>query len=156
FGVTFAAIWDETTKLLGQRETSVEGTYQCGEDLSRTPALDSFGHDLTALALDGKLTHLVGREKEIDQVLLVMSCWTRRNPLLVGETGVGKRALVEGLAQRAVENKWPEALRDKRIVAVNLAHVALQTVERGKFEEALNGMFTEIRQAGNVVLFLDD
>jgi ATP-dependent Clp protease ATP-binding subunit ClpC len=108
------------------------------------------------LARAGKLTRIIGREKEIEQVLLVMSCWMRRNPLLVGETGVGKRALVEGLAQRAVENNWPEVLRDRRIVVVNLARAALQTLERGKFEEALRAMFGEIRRAKNIVLFLED
>ena len=123
---------------------------------SRTPALDSFGRDLTEMARSGKLDPVIGRENEIERLLVVLCRRYKNNPVLLGEAGVGKTAIVEGLAQRIVNNDVPELLADKRIVVLDLAMMVAGTKYRGQFEERIKAVMNEVRRARNVILFIDE
>ena len=123
---------------------------------SKTPALDSFGRDLTELAQDGKLDPVIGREKEIERVIQILSRRSKNNPVLLGEAGVGKTAIVEGLAQDVVKGNVPELLLDKRIVVLDLAMMVAGTKYRGQFEERIKAVMTEVRRVKNVILFIDE
>ena len=123
---------------------------------SKTPALDSFGRDLTELAREGKLDPVIGRVKEIERVVQILSRRTKNNPVLLGEAGVGKTAIVEGLAQSVIKGDVPELLLDKRIVVLDLAMMVAGTKYRGQFEERIKAVMTEVRRAKNVILFIDE
>jgi ATP-dependent Clp protease ATP-binding subunit ClpC len=123
---------------------------------SRTPALDSFGRDLTALAADNELDPVIGRKIEIERLIQILCRRTKNNPVLLGEAGVGKTAIVEGLAQRITDKKVPELLRDKRIVCLDLALMVAGTKYRGQFEERIKAVINEVKRARNVVLFIDE
>jgi ATP-dependent Clp protease ATP-binding subunit ClpC len=123
---------------------------------TKTPALDSFGRDLTALAQEGKLDPVVGRMNEIERVTQILSRRTKNNPVLLGEAGVGKTAIVEGLAQRIVSGNVPEVLTDKRIVVLDLALMVAGTKYRGQFEERIKAVMDEIRRSENVIIFVDE
>jgi ATP-dependent Clp protease ATP-binding subunit ClpC len=123
---------------------------------SKTPALDSFGRDLTDLARQGKLDPVIGRQNEIERVIQVLSRRTKNNPVLLGEAGVGKTAIVEGLAQMIVDNNVPELLRDRRIVVLDLAMMVAGTKYRGQFEERIKAVMNEVRRAKNTILFIDE
>lgn len=127
-----------------------------GKAQTKTPNLDEFGRDLTALAKEGKLDPVVGREKEIERVVQVLSRRTKNNPVLIGEPGVGKTAIAEGLAQRIEQGKVPETLDNKRVVTLDLASVVAGTKFRGEFEERLKKVMDEIRTAGNIIIFIDE
>jgi ATP-dependent Clp protease ATP-binding subunit ClpC len=127
-----------------------------GNSKSKTPALDSFGRDLTELARDGKLDAVIGRANEIERVIQILSRRTKNNPVLLGEPGVGKTAIVEGLAQQIIENRVPEILRNKRIVVLDLALMVAGTKYRGQFEERIKAVMTEVRRVKDVVLFIDE
>lgn len=116
---------------------------------SKTPALDSFGRDLTELALAGQLDPVIGRANEIERVIQVLSRRTKNNPVLLGEAGVGKTAIVEGLAQMVVDSNVPELLRDRRIVVLDLAMMVAGTKYRGQFEERIKAVMNEVRRAKN-------
>ncbi|MDT3699901.1 MAG: ATP-dependent Clp protease ATP-binding subunit [Thermincola sp.] len=123
---------------------------------TKTPNLDEFGRDLTTLAKEGKLDPVVGREKEIERVVQVLSRRTKNNPVLIGEPGVGKTAIAEGLAQRIEQGKVPDTLDNKRVVTLDLASVVAGTKFRGEFEERLKKVMDEIRNAGNIIIFIDE
>jgi ATP-dependent Clp protease ATP-binding subunit ClpC len=123
---------------------------------SKTPALDSFGRDLTDLARQGKLDPVIGRANEIERVIQILSRRQKNNPVLLGEAGVGKTAIVEGLAQLIVDGNVPELLRDKRIVVLDLAMMVAGTKYRGQFEERIKAVMNEVRRAKNTVLFIDE
>lgn len=123
---------------------------------SKTPALDSFGRDLTELARQSKLDPVIGREKEIERTMQILSRRTKNNPVLLGEAGVGKTAIVEGFAQRVVEGNVPELLLDRRIVVLDLAMMVAGTKYRGQFEERIKAVMNEVRRAKNTILFIDE
>jgi len=140
---------DDDTALTGEPQTH-------GASKSKTPALDSFGRDLTELAREGSLDNVIGRENEIERVVQILSRRTKNNPVLLGEPGVGKTAIVEGLAQLIIGNEVPEILRNRRIVVLDLALMVAGTKYRGQFEERIKAVMTEVRRAGDVVLFIDE
>ncbi len=121
-----------------------------------TPTLDLYGRDLTQMARDGKLDPVIGRDKEAERVIQILSRRTKNNPVLIGEPGVGKTAVVEGLAERIVENKVPEILKDRRVVALDLGAMLAGSKYRGEFEDRLKRAMNEIREAKNVILFIDE
>ncbi len=123
---------------------------------SKTPALDSFGRDLTELAKQNKLDPVIGREREIERAIQVLCRRTKNNPVLLGEAGVGKTAIVEGFAQRVVSGNVPELLADKRIVVLDLAMMVAGTKYRGQFEERIKAVMNEVRRAQNTILFIDE
>jgi len=123
---------------------------------SKTPALDSFGRDLTELAREGQLDPVIGRANEIERVLQILCRRTKNNPVLLGEAGVGKTAIVEGLAQRIIANDVPELLHERRLVVLDLAMMVAGTKYRGQFEERIKAVMNEVRRAKNVILFIDE
>ena len=127
-----------------------------GSKASKTPALDSFGRDLTELARQGKLDPVIGREKEIERAVQILCRRTKNNPVLLGEAGVGKTAIVEGLAQRVVDGEVPEIMTEKRIVVLDLAMMVAGTKYRGQFEERIKAVMNEVRRAKNTILFIDE
>jgi len=123
---------------------------------SKTPALDSFGRDLTELAKQNKLDPVIGREREIERAIQVLCRRTKNNPVLLGEAGVGKTAIVEGFAQRVISGNVPEILCEKRIVVLDLAMMVAGTKYRGQFEERIKAVMNEVRRAKNTILFIDE
>jgi len=123
---------------------------------SKTPALDSFGRDLTQLAANDKLDPVIGRKNEIERLIQILCRRTKNNPVLLGEAGVGKTAIVEGLSQQIINKDVPEILKDKRIVVLDLAMMVAGTKYRGQFEERIKAVINEVRRAKNVVLFIDE
>ncbi|MGE3151687.1 MAG: ATP-dependent Clp protease ATP-binding subunit [Nitrospiraceae bacterium] len=123
---------------------------------SNTPALDEFGRDLTQLAQESQLDPVIGRSDEIERVLQILSRRTKNNPVLIGESGVGKTAIVEGLAQRIVASEVPDNLLNRRVIALDLGSLVAGTKYRGQFEERLKVVMKEITQAGNIIIFIDE
>lgn len=156
-GLTLDKVRRQVLMLLGGMGTVPLGS-QAGvaRPRSQTPTLDDLGRDLTQLAREGKLDPVIGRDKEIERVVQVLSRRTKNNPCLIGEPGVGKTAIAEGLAQRIVDGKVPEILSDKRVVTLDMSAVVAGTKYRGEFEERLKKVVDEIRNAGNIVLFIDE
>ncbi|QDV89283.1 ClpA/B family protein [Phycisphaerae bacterium RAS2] len=164
-GIKLEEVREEVLNLLGagveNEESGTSGSQGAPETgrkggKSRTPALDSFGRDLTEMARNGKLDPVIGRAGEIERLLVVLCRRYKNNPVLLGEAGVGKTAIVEGLAQRIVSNDVPEILADKRIVVLDLAMMVAGTKYRGQFEERIKAVMNEVRRARNVILFIDE
>ena len=153
-GVDRKRVREEVLKLLGP--TTTVKTRKSKKEKSDTPNLDQFGRDLTQMARENKLDPIIGREQEIERVIQVLSRRKKNNPVLIGEPGVGKTAIAEGLAQRIVDNKVPEILKDRRICTLDLASVVAGTKYRGQFEERLKSIINEIRQAEDVIIFIDE
>jgi ATP-dependent Clp protease ATP-binding subunit ClpC len=152
-GVDRKKVREETLKLLGG--TPAQNREE-REERAETPALNQFGRDLTQMAREGKLDPVIGRENEIERVIQVLCRRKKNNPVLIGEPGVGKTAIAEGLAQRIHENKAPDLLRNKRIVTLDLASVVAGTKYRGQFEERLKAVMNEIRESKDTIIFLDE
>ncbi|MGE5677863.1 MAG: ATP-dependent Clp protease ATP-binding subunit [Pseudomonadota bacterium] len=121
-----------------------------------TPSLDQFGRDLTEMAKEGKLDPIIGREKEIERIIQILSRRTKNNPVLIGDPGVGKTAIAEGLAQKIVEGSIPEILRGKKVITLDLSSMVAGSKYRGEFEERLKNVMNEIREAKNIILFIDE
>src|SRR5437899_1613986 len=157
-GLKLEDVREEVLNLLGHNMDSGEGSGERTQNKgkSKTPALDSFGRDLTELARQGKLDPVIGRQNEIERVIQVLSRRTKNNPVLLGEAGVGKTAIVEGLAQLVVDSNVPELLRDQRIIVLDLAMMVAGTKYRGQFEERIKAVMNEVRRAKNTILFIDE
>src|SRR5437667_255025 len=149
-GARLDEVRQETLALLGDQY------YPRPKKRSQTPVLDEFARDLTQLAREGKLDPVIGREQEIERVIQILARRTKNNPVLIGEPGVGKTAIVEGLAQKIVNHDVPDVLVNKRLLQLDLGALVAGTKYRGQFEERLKAVMKEIRQSENVVLFLDE
>jgi ATP-dependent Clp protease ATP-binding subunit ClpC len=151
-GVDPAKVRVQTTSLLG-----AEGQPVAPKGKSKTPTLDAYGRDLTTLARDNKLDPVIGRANEIERVIQILARRTKNNPALIGEPGVGKTAIAEGLAQRVIKGEVPEPLRDRRVITLDLAGLVAGTKYRGEFEERMKRVMDEIRAAsGEIILFIDE
>ena len=153
-GVSLDKVRAETSRILSQSVT--QGTQSGGRTSSRTPTLDQLGIDLTNMARQDKLDPVVGRNKEIQRVIQILSRRTKNNPVLIGEPGVGKTAIVEALAQQIVKGDVPESLQRRRVVTLDMGVLVAGTKYRGEFEERLKKIIEEIKSSGNCVLFIDE
>jgi ATP-dependent Clp protease ATP-binding subunit ClpC len=156
-GIKLEDVREEVLEFLGAEPPPAPEKEKGGTpSKSKTPALDTFGRDLTELAAENKLDPVIGRHREIQRVVQILSRRTKNNPVLLGEAGVGKTAIVEGLAQRIVNKDVPEILHAKRLVVLDLAMMVAGTKYRGQFEERIKAVMTEVRKARNIILFIDE
>ena len=153
-GVDLSKVRTQVIRMLGETAEVAAGSGTQGR--TKTPTLDEFGSNLTQLASEGKLDPVVGRIKEIERVIQILGRRTKNNPVLIGEPGVGKTAIAEGLAQRIANKDIPDILEEKRVVTLDIGLLVAGTKYRGEFEERLKKIMDEIRQAGNVVLVIDE
>lgn len=151
--IDFEKIRTQIMQMIQEEGGEIQGT---SKGKSNTPNLDQFGTDLTELAREGKLDPVIGRDKEIERVIQILSRRTKNNPVLIGEPGVGKTAIAEGLAQRIVEGNIPELLKGKRVVTLDLSGMVAGAKYRGEFEERLKSVMEEIKQAKDIILFIDE
>jgi ATP-dependent Clp protease ATP-binding subunit ClpC len=152
-GVDLSKVRTQVIRMLGE---TAEVTSGASQGRTKTPTLDEFGSNLTVMAGEGKLDPVVGRAKEIERVIQILGRRTKNNPVLIGEPGVGKTAIAEGLAQRIANNDVPDILEEKRVVTLDIGLLVAGTKYRGEFEERLKKIMDEIRQAGNVILVIDE
>jgi ATP-dependent Clp protease ATP-binding subunit ClpC len=159
FNIHYDAVRNELDNIISGKPSSpppAPSTEKRTADKSKTPVLDNFGRDLTKLAVEDKLDPIVGREKEIERVAQVLSRRKKNNPVLIGEPGVGKTAIAEGLAIRIVQKKISRVLHDKRVVTLDLAALVAGTKYRGQFEERMKAVMNELEKAKDVILFIDE
>ncbi len=154
-GVTVQKLYQLILKNLGQSPVAKDGE-KADSKGTNTPTLDQFSRDLTQMSRNGKFDPIIGRDKEIERVIQILSRRTKNNPCLIGEPGVGKTAIAEGLAQRIADANIPETLKDKRVVALDLSSMVAGSKYRGEFEERIKKALQEIKEAGNVLLFIDE
>ena len=152
-GVDLSKVRTQVIRMLGETAEVAAGG---SSSRTKTPTLDEFGSNLTQMAAEGKLDPVVGRQKEIERVIQILGRRTKNNPVLIGEPGVGKTAIAEGLAQRIATNDIPDILEDKRVVTLDIGLLVAGTKYRGEFEERLKKIMDEIRTAGNVILVIDE
>ena len=148
-------LFSELVDVLNEESPAAKGKPKHSNH-SGTPTLNQFGRDLTDMARDAKIDPVIGRDKEIERVIQILSRRTKNNPCIIGEPGVGKTAIVEGLAQKIVDGNVPEMLKDKRVVTLDLSSMVAGAKYRGEFEERLKKALEEIRTAGNVIIFIDE
>lgn len=153
-GVNGQKLYEDIMSMLG--EDAASGTGTGGDSKSATPTLDKFSRDFTKMAAESKFDPIVGRDKEIDRVIQILSRRTKNNPCLVGDPGVGKSAIVEGLAQQIYDGNVPSTLKDRRIVSLDLSSMVAGSKYRGEFEERIKKVIDEVKAAGNVILFIDE
>jgi ATP-dependent Clp protease ATP-binding subunit ClpC len=160
YNVHYDVVRNELDNIVSGKPSSPPGQPHAStekkQDRSKTPVLDNFGRDLTKLAIEDKLDPIVGREKEIERVAQVLSRRKKNNPVLIGEPGVGKSAIAEGLALRIVQKKVSRVLHDKRVVTLDLAALVAGTKYRGQFEERMKAVMNELEKAKDVILFIDE
>lgn len=163
FGVTYEAVATELSRVLDGPTTtgsssgaSAAGTAEPSQGKSQTPALDHFGRDLTKMAREGKLDPIIGRDNEIQRVAQILSRRKKNNPVLIGEPGVGKTAIAEGLALRIIEKKVPRILHNKRVVTLDLGAIVAGTKYRGQFEERMKAIMNELIKQPDIILFIDE
>src|SRR5262249_16805659 len=137
----------------GGGTNAVKNAEKAGEKL---PALRAYGYDLTEMSREGKLDPVIGRNKEVERLILILCRRRKNNPVLIGEAGVGKTAIVEGLAQRIVKGEVPDNLRKKKLITLDLALMIAGTKYRGQFEERIKAVMEEIKKHGNILLFIDE
>ncbi|MDB9484828.1 Clp protease N-terminal domain-containing protein, partial [Dolichospermum circinale CS-537/05] len=152
-GVDLTKVRTQVIRMLGE---TAEVTPGGPSSRTKTPTLDEFGSNLTQMAIDNKLDPVVGRAKEIERVIQILGRRTKNNPVLIGEPGVGKTAIAEGLASRIASKDIPDILEDKRVVTLDIGLLVAGTKYRGEFEERLKKIMDEIRSAGNVILVIDE
>ncbi len=155
-GVDTHKLYDSIITMLQEDTPSAVAAGKPKAEETETPTLDQFGRDLTVMAREGKIDPIIGRDKEIERIIQILSRRTKNNPCLIGEPGVGKTAICEGLAQRIVEGNIPETLKEKRVVTLDLSSMVAGAKYRGEFEDRLKKSIEEIRSAGNVILFIDE
>jgi len=153
-GVDLSKVRTQVIRMLGETAEVTAGGGSSSR--TKTPTLDEFGSNLTQLAQEGKLDPVVGRTREIERVIQILGRRTKNNPVLIGEPGVGKTAIAEGLAQRIVQGDVPDILADKRVVSLDIGLLVAGTKYRGEFEERLKKIMDEIRNAGNIILVIDE
>ena len=154
-GVDLSKVRTQVIRMLGETAEVAAGSGG-SQGRNKTPTLDEFGSNLTQMAGEGKLDPVVGRQKEIERVIQILGRRTKNNPVLIGEPGVGKTAIAEGLAQRIANKDIPDILEEKRVVTLDIGLLVAGTKYRGEFEERLKKIMDEIRQAGNVILVIDE
>ncbi|MCH7983666.1 MAG: ATP-dependent Clp protease ATP-binding subunit [Chloroflexi bacterium] len=155
-GVSLEKVRDETNRIIQSQSSGQSGGAPASPRASRTPTLDELGVDLTKRASDGELDPVIGRKNELQRVIQILSRRTKNNPVLIGEPGVGKTAIVEKLAALVVEGDVPDTLKGKRVVTLDMGALVAGTKYRGEFEERLKKVIAELKQAGNCVLFIDE
>ena len=155
-GVSLEKVRSETSRIIQTQASSGSGSAQTASRTSRTPTLDELGVDLTKRAGEGELDPVVGRDTELQRVIQILSRRTKNNPVLIGEPGVGKTAIVEKLAAMVIEGDVPETLQGKRVVTLDMGALVAGTKYRGEFEERLKKVISELKSAGNCVLFIDE
>ena len=159
-GVNIQKVYIDILTAIGQDVNTAKGEYMSQKNRNRhrssTPVLDQYSRDLTAYARDGKLDPVIGREQEIQRVIQIMSRRTKNNPCLIGEPGVGKTAVAEGLAAKIVEGNVPDTIRDKRVVTLDISGMVAGSKYRGEFEERIKRVMQEVMNDGNVLLFIDE
>ncbi|MGE5614291.1 MAG: ATP-dependent Clp protease ATP-binding subunit [Bacillota bacterium] len=155
-GVDPQKMFNEIIRMISEETPSAGGEPKNVSSHSNTPTLNQFGRDLTEYAREGKFDPIIGRDKEIERVIQILSRRTKNNPCLIGEPGVGKTAIVEGLAQKIVEGNIPELLKGKRVFTLDLSAMVAGAKYRGEFEERLRKAMDEVKKTGNVILFIDE